>query len=187
MTGIILSGGRNTRMGTNKAFLEVGGERILDRTIRIFRELFDEIILVTNAPLDYLDYDIRVVTDIIKGKAALGGIYTGLFYASHEHAFVSPCDMPFMQRDFIAFMIEKIGTYDIVVPQTTGGLEALHAIYAKRCMPVIKRHMERDNLKINTIYRKSRTLTLSKETVSSFDPSEEMFFNVNAPDDLLKL
>jgi len=187
MTGIILSGGKNTRMGTNKAFLEVNGERILDRTIRIFRDLFDEIILVTNAPLDYLDYDVRIVTDIIKGKAALGGIYTGLFYASHDHAFVSPCDLPFMRSDFIAFMMEQIGTYDIVVPETTGGVEALHAIYARRCMPVMKRHIEKDTLKIGAIYRKSRTLILPKETVSSFDPSETMFFNVNSPDDLQRL
>ncbi|MBW2561746.1 MAG: NTP transferase domain-containing protein [Deltaproteobacteria bacterium] len=43
MTGIILSGGKNARMGENKAFIRVDGERIIDRTIRIFRELFDEI------------------------------------------------------------------------------------------------------------------------------------------------
>ncbi len=187
MTGIILSGGKNARMGTNKAFLEIGGEKILDRTIRIFQELFQEIILVTNSPLEYLDYDIRIVTDIIKGKAALGGLYTGLFYASHRHAFVLPCDMPSIKIDFIRFMIEKIANYDIVVPQTTGGLEALHAIYSKRCLPVIKRHIEQDNLKINTIYKKSRTLTLSQKTVASFDPTEGMFLNINSSDDLLKL
>ncbi|MBN2568976.1 MAG: molybdenum cofactor guanylyltransferase [Deltaproteobacteria bacterium] len=187
MTGIILSGGNNTRMGTNKAFLKIGGEKLLDRTIRVFREIFQEIILVTNSPLEYLDYDIRTVTDIIKGKAALGGIYTGLFHASHTHAFVSPCDMPFLNGDFIKFMVEKIENYDIVVPQATGGLEALHAIYSKRCMPVIKRHMEKGNLKINTIYKKSKTLILAQETVVSFDPEEHMFLNINSPDDLEKL
>jgi len=73
MTGIILSGGKNIRMGgENKAFAEVGGEPIIDRTIRIFKEVFAEIILVTNSPLEYLDYDVQIVTDIIKGKAALG-------------------------------------------------------------------------------------------------------------------
>ena len=161
MTGIILSGGKNTRMGLNKAFVRIGGEKILDRTFRIFKELFQEVILVTNFPLDYLDYDIRIVTDIIKGKAALGGLYTGLFYASHSHVFVSPCDMPFLNKDFIEFMIGRIENYDIVVPQTTGGFESLHAIYSRRCIPVMKRHIDRDNLKISNIYKKSRTLTIA--------------------------
>ncbi|NQU03803.1 MAG: molybdenum cofactor guanylyltransferase [Syntrophaceae bacterium] len=187
MTGIILSGGKNTRMGLNKAFVEVGGEKILDRTIRIFRELFQEIILVTNSPLDYLDYDIRIVADIIKEKAALGGLYTGLFYASHSHAFVSPCDIPFLRSDFIEFMIERIGNYDIVVPETTGGLESLHAIYSRRCIPIMKRHIDRGNLKINNIYKKSRTLTISQDVIKSFDPEERMFLNINSPEDLLHL
>ncbi|MBW2674523.1 MAG: NTP transferase domain-containing protein, partial [Deltaproteobacteria bacterium] len=64
MTGIILSGGKNARMGENKAFIRVDGERIIDRTIRIFRELFDEIVLVTNEPLAYLEFDLKIVTDI---------------------------------------------------------------------------------------------------------------------------
>src|SRR3972149_6109573 len=48
MTGIILAGGKNRRMGFNKAFIDIGGQRIIQRTIGLFRELFDEIILVAN-------------------------------------------------------------------------------------------------------------------------------------------
>jgi hypothetical protein len=71
MTGIILCGGKNTRMGENKTFIEVDGERIIDRTIRIFREIFQEIMLVTNEPLEYLYLNVKTVTDIVKGKAAV--------------------------------------------------------------------------------------------------------------------
>ena len=53
-------------MGTNKAFLTVGGERLIDRTVRIFKDIFQEVILVTNTPLDYLDQDCTITTDIIK-------------------------------------------------------------------------------------------------------------------------
>ena len=106
MTGIILAGGKSSRMGTNKAFLTVGGERLIDRTVRIFKDIFHEVILVTNTPFDYLDQDCTIATDIIKGKGALGGIYTGLFFASHDHSFVSACDMPFLDKSFIKYMIE---------------------------------------------------------------------------------
>ena len=86
MTGIILSGGENSRMGANKAFVVMDGERLIDRLLKIFKDLFREVIVVTNAPLDYIDLDITIVTDIYPGKKALGGIYTGLFYATCPQA-----------------------------------------------------------------------------------------------------
>jgi len=81
MTGVILSGGRNLRMGQNKAFLRIEGERLIDRTVRLFRAVFPEVIIVAASPLDYLDQAATIVTDILPEKGALGGLYTGLFFA----------------------------------------------------------------------------------------------------------
>lgn len=185
MTGIILSGGKSTRMGgENKAFLSINGEFVIDRVLKIFKKLFDEIIVVTNSPLEYLDYDVHIVTDIIKGKAALGGIYTGLFYASSEHCFVSACDMPFMDQRFIEYMIGKIEGHDIIVPHASDGLQPLHAIYSKKCIPLIKKLIDRDELKIRILYKKMNTLTLPADTITSFDPDERMFLNINSAEDL---
>ena len=187
MTGIILSGGRNARMGENKAFIEIGGERIVDRTIRIFREIFQEIVLVTNSPLEYLDLDVQIVTDIVKGKAALGGIYTGLFHSSCDHAFVCPCDMPFLNGDFIRYMTGRTKGHDIVVPAPLDGLQPLHAIYSRKCMPSIKKLIDEDRLKITGFYRNARVLEIPADMISTFDPEDRMFFNINSPDDLGKI
>ena len=184
MTGIILTGGKNTRMGTNKAFLDINGERLIDRTVRIFKDLFGELILSTNSPLDYLDHDGVIVTDIIKDKGALGGIYTGLFFASHEHAFVSACDMPFLNKPFIEYMIEHRGDNDIVVPRSSNGLQPLHAIYSRRCLPAIKRIIDRGELKITGFYKGLKTLEIPEDVIKSYDPEEKMFFNVNTQKDL---
>jgi len=184
MTGIILSGGKNTRMGENKAFIRVDGERIIDRTIRIFRDLFEETVLVTNDPLAYLEFDLTIVTDIIKGKGALGGIYTGLFHSSCEQAFVSPCDMPFLNSDFIRYMQERAQGYDVVVPVQPAGFQPLHAIYSRRCLPAIKQCIDEDRLKITGFYKKARVLEIPPEVTASFDPVGRMFFNVNTPGDL---
>ncbi len=184
MTGIILSGGRNTRMGENKAFIRVGGERIIDRTIQIFRDLFDEIVLVTNDPLVYLEFDLKIVTDIVKGKGALGGIYTGLFHASCPHAFVCPCDMPFLNADFIRHMQGRAKGCDVVVPVEPEGFQPLHAIYSRRCMPAIKNCIDEDRLKITGFYKKARVLEIPHEVAAAFDPEGKMFFNINTPDDL---
>lgn len=170
--------------GENKAFIRIDGQSIIDRTLEIFKELFDEIILVTNSPLEYLDYDIRIVTDIIKGKAALGGIYSGLFYAAHEYCFVAACDMPFLNKGFIEYMIDRSEKYDIIVPHPSDGLQPLHAIYSKKCIPFIRDLIDSDNLRIRALYKRFKTLTIPAEVIAEFDPRERMFLNINSQEDL---
>ena len=119
MTGIILAGGRASRLGgINKAFIEIGGERLIDRTLRVYRSIFKEIIISTNSPLEYLEFDARIVTDIHRGKGPLGGIHAALLHATCEHAFVSACDMPYLSEAFIDHMIAQADHYDLVVPVT---------------------------------------------------------------------
>jgi molybdopterin-guanine dinucleotide biosynthesis protein A len=184
MTGVILSGGKSTRMGTDKAFLEIEGKRLIDRITLMFRDIFREVILVTNTPLDYLDQDCIIASDIFKNKGALGGIYTGLFYASFDHAFISACDMPFLNRSFIEHMIECVDKYDIVVPEAPDGLQPLHAIYSKRCLSPIKKLMDADNLKITDFYKGLKTMVIREEDIKTFDQKGRMFMNVNTREDL---
>jgi molybdenum cofactor guanylyltransferase len=187
MTGVILSGGQNRRMGENKAFLTVNGERLIDRTVRLFHMVFQEVIIVTSSPTEYLDQEAVIVTDILPGKGALGGIYTGLFFAREEYAFVAACDMPFLNRAFLEQMISQTEGYDIVVPACVEGLQPLHAVYARRCLPVIRGLLERDRLKISGFYPGHRVLTISPEVIRSFDPEGRMFMNVNTPEELRNL
>jgi molybdopterin-guanine dinucleotide biosynthesis protein A len=187
MTGIILSGGGSRRMGTNKAFVRVGGERLIDRTVRVFRTIFQEVIIVTVKPLDYLDQQATIVTDIVPQGGAIGGLYTGLFYANGDYAFVSACDMPFLNAAFIEFMISQTAGYDVVVPAPPDGLQPLHAIYARRCLPVIRSHLDRKRLKIIDLYPKLRIHSISPEILRRFDPEGRMFMNVNTPEDMLNL
>jgi molybdopterin-guanine dinucleotide biosynthesis protein A len=187
MTGVILSGGKSARMGTNKAFLEIEGIRLIDRITLMFRDMFREVILVTNSPLDYLDQDCVIAADIFKNKGALGGIYTGLFYASFDHVFVSACDMPFLNRSFIEHMIKCADRYDIVVPEPPDGLQPLHAIYSKRCLSPIKKLMDTGDLKITGFYKGLKTMVIPEADIKSFDPKGKMFMNVNTREDLERI
>jgi molybdopterin-guanine dinucleotide biosynthesis protein A len=173
-------------MGENKAFLTVGGKRMIDRTVRIFKGIFDEIILVTNSPLEYLDQDVMIVTDIIPEKGPLGGIYTGLFYSYHPHAFVAACDMPFLNGSFIRFMIGQVARNDIVVPETLDGMQPLHAIYSQKCLKEIRRLLGAEKLRITDLYRRFRTLKIISEMITPYDSELRIFSNINAPEDLIK-
>ncbi len=187
MTGIILAGGGNTRLGQNKAFLQVGGERLIDRTVRLFRSLFCEVIIVAANPLDYLDQNATIVTDILPGRGALGGLYTGLFYAADEYAFVAACDIPFLSRPFIEYLASQTDGYDIVVPAPPDGLQPLSAVYSRRCIPAIRSLLDRNRLQIKEFFPGHRILRIEADILRSFDPEGRMFINVNTPEDLRNL
>lgn len=187
MTGVILSGGKNSRMGSNKAFLDVGGERLIDRTVRIYREIFTKIILVTNEPHLYLDQDVTIVTDLEKNKGPLMGIYTGLFWASSDPVFFAACDMPFLNADFIRYLIEQAAGFDIVVPETADGLQPLHAVYSQGCLAPIKALLARDRLKVTGFYKGMKVKIVSQAVVQGFDPEGRPFLNINTPDEYVKI
>ena len=187
MTGIILAGGKNSRMGTNKSFLEIDGTRLIDRVLHVYRQLFPEIIIVTNDPVSYLEFsDAAVVTDIYKDKGPLGGVYTGLFYTKTPYAFACPCDMPFLNKDFIDYMIGLAGHHDVIVPELPEGYQALHAIYSRSCLPSIKRLLLLDKLKVTGFYRDMRVLTVTDAQICSFNQDGHLFQNLNTPEDVDK-
>ena len=184
ITGIILAGGKYLRMGKNKAFLEINGERIIDRTKKIFVNLFDEVFLVTNSPLEYVDLNLRMVSDLFPGGGALGGIYSGLFHASHSHIFVAACDMPFLNQALISHLAALFPGYDIVVPKTQDGWQPLHAIYSQKCLPLMEDLLRNNNLKIIDFFSKVKKREVTTEEILPFDPRLASFFNINAPEDL---
>jgi len=187
ITGIILAGGKNLRMGKNKAFLNVKGERIIDRTKNLFLELFDEVLLVTNSLPDYLDLNLRMVADLYAGKGALGGIYAGLFHASHSHAFVAACDMPFLNQDLIRHLIDLSPGYDIVIPKTQDGWQPLHAIYSQKCLPFMEDLIRQDNLKIIDFFHRVKKREVPTEEILPLDPNLTSFLNVNTPEELARI
>jgi molybdopterin-guanine dinucleotide biosynthesis protein A len=185
-TGVILSGGLSTRYdGMEKALLQVGGVRILDRIYDIYSDLFEEIILVTNNPQKFLDWDLLIVSDLFPIRSSLTGIHAGLFYMTNPFAFVSACDTPFLKKELVETVIGKIEPQiDIVMPETSAGFEPLCAAYSKRCLQPAQHHLEQEKLKIIKTFRKSRIKTISEKVLRKIDPDLQSFFNINTPDDL---
>ena len=184
LTGIILSGGNNIRMGENKAFIELEGRRIIDRTVALFGEIFKQTILVTNEPLDYSDLDLEIVVDLIPKSGSLIGIYTGLFYSSYPHCFVTACDMPFINKRVIDYIVTMKEQYDVVIPHLQDGYHPLFARYSKRCMEFIEKLMDDDKLKISNLFNKVKVREVLPKDVRLLDPSLKSFCNLNTPKDL---
>jgi molybdopterin-guanine dinucleotide biosynthesis protein A len=187
-TGVILSGGLNTRFdGKNKAFISVGGRRILDRLLDVFSDIFDEIILVTNNPEDFLQWDLKIVTDIFDLRSSLTGIHTGLFYSSNPYAFFSACDTPFLKKELVEVLTAQMEPkIDIVMPETAAGFEPLCAIYSKRCLKPAADHLRANKLKIQWALRSNRIKNIPEKLLREVDPELMSFFNINTPQELAR-
>jgi len=187
VTGVILAGGKSSRIGQDKAFIEVGGVRIFDYVFKKCQDIFSEMIIVTNHPHLYGEYKAIIVTDEIPETGSLGGLYTGLLWANNYHIFCVACDMPFLRPEFIVHLTKKRNNYDAVVPRTKEGLEPLHAIYSKRCIEPIKKFLERREFKIDRLFPEVKVIYCEEKEIEQFDPSFTSFININTKRDLMKM
>jgi molybdopterin-guanine dinucleotide biosynthesis protein A len=187
VTCIILAGGSSRRMGQDKAFIQVGGVRLLDYVYDTCQELFKEIIIVTNQPKQFVEYQTTVVADEIPGIGSIGGLYTGLKRASNDYSFCVACDMPFLNPALIALLIEQRHMYDVVIPKTKAGLEPLHAVYSKRCIEPLKKYIEKGELKISSLLAEIKVRYCSEEEIKKVDPALMSFINVNTKKELLEI
>ncbi len=185
ITGIILAGGKSSRYGTNKAFVEMNGTRLIERVIRVMEPLFGHLIIITNTPHEYAYLQLPMVEDLIKGLGPLGGIYTGLESISDEAGFFVACDMPFLNGGLIRHMVEMREDFDVVVPKIDWKIEALHAIYAKRCLPAIRALIDAREYQIIKLFPKVRVKYLNEGEIRRFDPELKSFLNINRPEELL--
>ena len=98
VTGIILAGGKSSRIGRDKAQLEFGGMRLIARSISIIAPLCEDILISTNNPgLKYLGYPL--VSDEHRGIGPMAGLHAALRYSQSEYHIVIPCDTPLVTVD----------------------------------------------------------------------------------------
>ncbi|RKU39547.1 molybdenum cofactor guanylyltransferase [Candidatus Poribacteria bacterium] len=189
VTGVILAGGKSRRMGENKALLQLGGDSLIGHVIHRMRLVTDELLLITNNPTEYKHLDLPMYEDILPNTGALGGIHTGLSYASHDAVLCVACDSPFLDPKLITYLTSLLGGHDAVIPYTFRGdtgqmtLQTLCAVYSKRCLPIIKRMLQEREFRVHAIYERAHIKRIPPEVWRKFDPEGMSFFNINTPED----
>lgn len=183
MTGIILAGGKNIRMGRKKAFIKIDGIPIIEIILNIFREIFSEIIIVTNTPEDFEYTKVRLVKDRITNKGSLGGLYTGIKEATFDDCFVVACDMPFINLQLINHIIQIKG-YDAVVPKIDGRFQPLFSTYSKNCLNVMEQHLSEEKLRISDIFTKIKVREIYENEIRLYDDKLLSLINLNTPEEL---
>jgi molybdopterin-guanine dinucleotide biosynthesis protein A len=183
VTGVILAGGKSSRMGQNKALLSLGGMRLIERVVGVLRQVFSELLLVTNTAESYANLGLPMVADVFPDKGSLGGIYSAIYTASTPFSFVVACDMPFLQAAVIRYLLAQIADYDVVIPDVHGEMQPLHAVYSKACLPPILRRLEANRLKIVGFLPEVRVRTVRDDELQPLDPNLLAFQNLNTPEE----
>ena len=184
---LILAGGRGTRLTPEKPLLEIGGTPIIERVARVVVPLFDEVLVVTNTPDKYRFLSLPLVADERPGCGPLMGIYSGLRRIAHDAAFVCAADMPFLNEAVIRAEFDALSDFDVVVPWPKKRPQFLHAVYRRRCLPVIREHLDADRYKIEALMQHCRTLRLRREWFVRNGLTETVdraFSNINTIEDL---
>jgi len=194
VTGIILSGGKSSRMGGNKSLLKIGELTIIERVRDLMKSIFSEVILITNDPADYKFLNIPIYEDFFKHKGPLAGIHSGLTHSSYENNFIISCDLPFITPEMIKYIVDFNTEKLVTVAKADGCIQQLAGKYARKCVYETEKilndqlsaeekgiNQKKKNISVLKLIERIGAETISVESLPFY--KEEIFFNMNDIED----
>lgn len=187
--GIVLCGGKSTRMGAPKATLPFGPETMLQRVVRLLATVVSPIAAVAarDQVLPELPEQVIVTRDEREAKGPLEGLRAGLtaLPESVEFAYVTSCDVPLLVPGFVERMVELLGDHDIAVMEIDGFPHPLSAVYRRSVLPRIESLLQTDRLRPVFLFDAVRTRRVRPEEMVSADPRLQTLRNLNTREDYL--
>lgn len=188
LTGVILAGGDNRRMGGKlKALLKVNGKRMIEKQIEEMDPICDQLIVVTNQP-DMIPKNSKitdVVSDRIPGKGPLSGMHAAFSIADCEYIWVVACDMPFISQRAVNLQIERLvhEKCEAAIPFVRGRLHPLHGVYKKNLKKKIEESLVNSHYKILDFLESISCSVMNEDTFIQNNIDISFVSNVNTPDD----
>ena len=184
VSAFILAGGESSRMGRDKARLELGGVPLILRTAKLMKSVAGEPAVIGNHEA-YREFDLRAIADDWPGAGPLGGIATALRTAAASWSLIVAIDLPYLTRAWLEYMIARAlaSSADAVLPMNTRGAEPLCAMYHQRAEPAIRKALERGTRKVTDGLLDVRVETIAPDEWKGFDSEGLLFKNMNSPED----
>ena len=185
--GIVLCGGKSTRMGTAKAMLPFGPETMLQRVVRLLATTVSPIVAVAarEQELPPLPADVIVTHDEREARGPLEGLRAGLkgLPESVDAAYVTSCDVPLLVPAFVERMLGLLGDHDIAVMEIDGFTHPLSAVYRRAVLPQVESLLAQDRLRPFFLFEAMRTRRVSPEEMRVADPDLRTLRNLNTRED----
>ncbi len=190
VTGILMAGGKSTRMGRNKALLTLNGKTMAERGITLLTELFPTIAVNSNSPELFASLGVPVFPDLMPDAGPLSGIHAALSYVAAGKVFVLGCDIPLMTADVIRAIVEFPADNPVVIARGDGYLQPLCGLYDTRIAGTVAHMIEQRN-PMNEMQQSCGLLDLTHRVATTIIPIEEVcptyrpgtFFNMNRPEE----
>ncbi len=190
VAGIVLAGGKSTRMGRDKALLPFGPELMLPRVVRILAEAVSPIVVVGTADLQLppLSGEVLIARDERPGRGPLEGILAGLAKLAAERpeveaAFVTSCDAPLLSPAFVRAMIDRLDDASIAVPVEGDQVHPLSAVYRVGVLPEIRALLANGQFRTALLLDRVPTVRVNAAELRSVDPALGSLLNCNRPED----
>lgn len=184
--GIVLCGGRSTRMGQPKALLPFGDETMLHRVVRLLAGVVAPIVVVgaEDQPMPPLPDDVIVTRDERQGRGPLEGLRAGLkaLPVEVERAYVTSCDVPRLVPGFVRQMLDLSAGYDIAVMEIDGFPHPLSAVYRRALLPLVEELLAQDRLRPVFLFDAVATRRVPPAAMTA-DPELLTLQNLNTPEE----
>ena len=186
VTAFILAGGKSSRMGSDKAFLRLGGETLLSRALKAVGAVALEVRIVGDA--DKFAAFGRVVEDVYRDRGPLGGIHGALSQSATELNLMLAVDLPFVRPEFLQYLLLRArrSVAMVTVPHAAGGLQPLCAAYRRGFAEVAERSLRKGKNKIDSLFATVRTCMIEEAELVRAGFAPEMFRNLNTPEEFEK-
>ena len=188
--GIVLCGGKSTRMGVPKAMLPFGTETMLQRVVRLLSTVVSPVVIVAaqGQPLPKLPDEIAVTHDEREQRGPLEGLRAGLKALPNfvDVAYITSCDVPLLVPGFVERMIDLLGHNDIAVLEIDGFPHPLSAVYRRNTLPHVELLLAKDKLRPVFLFDAVRTRRVRPEEMVSVDRELRTLRNLNTREDYLE-
>lgn len=184
LNGFVLAGGRSTRLGVDKARVEIEGVSLLLRTVNLLKPYVDSVAVLGPAGRYEFIHE-PTIQDRWPGKGPLAAILTGLERMTGEWGIFIACDLPLVDGRFIELLIRRVAASkpDAVVPRTTGGWQPLCAAYRRSSARQIREAIEEGETAIIRILPRLQVDVITPEDLAIAGMDEAIFENLNSPED----
>ena len=185
--GIVLCGGQSSRMGRPKAWLPFGDEPMLVRVVRLLRQAVEPVVVVAapDQEVPPLPSEVAIVRDEEKGRGPLQGLAAGLraLHGQVDAAYLSSCDVPFLQPAFVRRLVDLLGEHEICVPRIGDYHHPLAAIYRLTVADVVDRLLTENRLRPFFLFEARPTRVVTAQELAEVDAGFQTLRNLNTPEE----
>lgn len=176
----ILAGGKSQRMGQDKGLLFFREKPVILHVISIAKKISQNVFIISNNT-DYQIFELPVFNDHFNNVGPLGGLHSALDNCPTERCLTLACDMPFLRAEMFYHLAEQ-KTFQSVIPVHLGMEEPLCGIYSRSTLPVIRRQIEENKLKMTDFIEQTNHFWYQVDENSEFY-HPDLFTNLNTPED----